>query len=145
MCRPMLVHRTTLVSFQLFRKNLGNLGEFLGKWFTFSPRQELPVRLCACVYSGLSFGNKLAINKCIFSARQVPINNNRDEWWMMNEFWQYKQRSYFPEVSAFALVVYSGHDHVACTEETVAYRYTRFFSYKIPPYQHIIKCVILNT
>ena len=27
-CRPMLLHRMTLVSFQLFRKHLGNLREF---------------------------------------------------------------------------------------------------------------------
>ena len=26
-CRPMLLHRMTLVSFRMFRKNLGNLGE----------------------------------------------------------------------------------------------------------------------
>ena len=30
-CRPMLVHRMTLVSFRLFRKNLGNLREFFGQ------------------------------------------------------------------------------------------------------------------
>ena len=33
-CMTMLVHRMTLVSFRLFRKHLGNLREFLGKWFT---------------------------------------------------------------------------------------------------------------
>ena len=27
------MHHMTLVSFRLFRKNLGNLREFLGKWF----------------------------------------------------------------------------------------------------------------
>ena len=31
--RPMLLHRTALVSFRLLCKNLGNLQEFLGKWF----------------------------------------------------------------------------------------------------------------
>ena len=30
-CRPLLVHRMTLVSFRLFRKNLGNLKEFFGQ------------------------------------------------------------------------------------------------------------------
>ena len=30
----MLVHHMTLVSFRLLRKNLGNLRERLGKWFT---------------------------------------------------------------------------------------------------------------
>ena len=33
----MLVHRLTLVSFRLFRKNLGNLREFLGKCFSNTP------------------------------------------------------------------------------------------------------------
>ena len=37
-CRPMLLHRMTLVSFRMFRKNLGNLGEvvcanqFTARW-----------------------------------------------------------------------------------------------------------------
>ena len=31
--RPTLLHRIALASFLLFRKNLGNLREFLGKWF----------------------------------------------------------------------------------------------------------------
>ena len=35
--RPTLLHRMALVSFLLFRKNLGNLREFLGKWFTAPP------------------------------------------------------------------------------------------------------------
>ena len=30
----MLLHRMDLVSFLMFRKHLGNLREFLGKWFT---------------------------------------------------------------------------------------------------------------
>ena len=30
-CRPMLVHRMTLVSFRLLRENLGNLREFFGQ------------------------------------------------------------------------------------------------------------------
>ena len=30
----MLVHHMTFVSFRLLRKNLSNLREFLGKWFT---------------------------------------------------------------------------------------------------------------
>ena len=30
-CRPMLVHRMTLISFRLFRKTLGNLREFFGQ------------------------------------------------------------------------------------------------------------------
>ena len=44
---PTLLHRMALVSFLLFRKNLGNLREFfLGKWFTAPPDKKLPVRLC---------------------------------------------------------------------------------------------------
>ena len=31
--RPTLLHRIALASFLLFRKHLGNLREFLGKWF----------------------------------------------------------------------------------------------------------------
>ena len=42
----MLVHHITLVSFRLFPKNLGNLREFLDKWFTVPPGKKLPVRLC---------------------------------------------------------------------------------------------------
>ena len=38
----MSVHHMTLVSFRLFRKNLGNLREFLGKWSTVpTPRQKI--------------------------------------------------------------------------------------------------------
>ena len=33
----MLVYRNTLVPLRLFHKNLGNLQDFLGKWFTSSP------------------------------------------------------------------------------------------------------------
>ena len=39
--RPTLLHRMALVSFLLFRKNLGNLREFLGKWFTAPPWQKI--------------------------------------------------------------------------------------------------------
>ena len=48
----MLVHGMTLVSFRLFRKNLGNLGEFFGQMagFTALPVKKLPVRLCVCEY-----------------------------------------------------------------------------------------------
>ena len=45
LCRPMLVHRMTLVSFRLFRKNLGNLREFFGQMVHRPPGQKLPVRL----------------------------------------------------------------------------------------------------
>ena len=40
------MHHMTLISFRLPRKNLGNLREFLGKWFTAPPGKKLPVRLC---------------------------------------------------------------------------------------------------
>ena len=30
-----------LISFRLFRTNLGNLGDFLGKWFTAPPGQKI--------------------------------------------------------------------------------------------------------
>ena len=39
------MHHMTLVSFRLLRKNLGNLPEFLGEWFTAPPGKKLPVRL----------------------------------------------------------------------------------------------------
>ena len=39
------MHHMTLVSFRLLRKNLGNLREFLGEWFTATPGKKLPVRL----------------------------------------------------------------------------------------------------
>ena len=48
-CRPMSVHRMTLVSFRLFRKNLGNLRDFFGKWFAALPGKRLRVRLCVIV------------------------------------------------------------------------------------------------
>ena len=34
-----------LICFLLFRKNLGNLRDFLGKWFTAPPGKKFPVRL----------------------------------------------------------------------------------------------------
>ena len=42
----MLVHGMTLVSFRLFRENLGNLREFFGQMVHRPPWQKLPVRLC---------------------------------------------------------------------------------------------------
>ena len=47
----MLVHHMTLVSFRLLRKSLGNLREFLGKWFTVPPP---PAKNCPYAY-GYSF------------------------------------------------------------------------------------------
>ena len=41
----MLVHHITLVSFRLCRKNVGNLGEFLGKWLTAPHGKKLSARL----------------------------------------------------------------------------------------------------
>ena len=35
-----------LICFLLFRKNFGNLRDFLGKWFTAPPGKKFPVRLC---------------------------------------------------------------------------------------------------
>ena len=43
--RLMLLHRMTLVSFRLFRKNLGNLGEFFAQISLPPARKKLPVRL----------------------------------------------------------------------------------------------------
>ena len=40
--RPTLLHRMALVSFLLFRKNLGNLREFLGQMFS-APGKKLPM------------------------------------------------------------------------------------------------------
>ena len=39
--RPTLLHRIALVSFLLFRKNLGNLGEFFGKMAQRPPWQKI--------------------------------------------------------------------------------------------------------
>ena len=45
--RPTLLHRMALVSFLLFRKNLGNLREFFGQIvYRHPPGKKLPVRLC---------------------------------------------------------------------------------------------------
>ena len=44
-CRPMLLHRMTLVSFPLFRKNLGNLGELFVQISLPPAGKKLPVRL----------------------------------------------------------------------------------------------------
>ena len=40
-CRPTLVHRMTLFSFRLFRKNLGNLREFFGQMVHRPPWQKI--------------------------------------------------------------------------------------------------------
>lgn len=37
----MLVHHMTLLSFRLFHRNLGNLREFLGKWFIAPPPRRI--------------------------------------------------------------------------------------------------------
>ena len=43
---PILLHRMALVSFRLFRKNLGNLQEFFGQMVNPPPPgKKLPVRL----------------------------------------------------------------------------------------------------
>ena len=44
-CRPMLMQCMTLVSFRLFPKHLGNLGEFFGQMVHRPPGKKLPVRL----------------------------------------------------------------------------------------------------
>ena len=44
-CRPMLLHRMTLVSFRMFRKNLGNLGELFVQISLPPAGKKLPVRL----------------------------------------------------------------------------------------------------
>ena len=43
--RPTLLHRMALVSFLLFRKNLGKLREFFGQIVYRPPGKKLPVRL----------------------------------------------------------------------------------------------------
>ena len=43
--RPILLHRMALVSFLLFRKNLGNLREFFGQMVYRPPGKKFPVRL----------------------------------------------------------------------------------------------------
>ena len=49
--RPTLLRRIALVSFLLFRKNLGNLGEFFGQMVYRPPGKKLPVRLCLGVHN----------------------------------------------------------------------------------------------
>ena len=39
--RPRLLHRMDLVSFRIFRKNLGNLREFFGQMVYRPPRQKI--------------------------------------------------------------------------------------------------------
>ena len=51
----MLVHHITVVSFRLCRKNLGNLREFLGKWFTAFHGKKLPVRLWSNIREFIPF------------------------------------------------------------------------------------------
>ena len=43
--RPTLLHRMALVSFLLFRKNLGNLREFFGQMVYCPPGKKLPIRV----------------------------------------------------------------------------------------------------
>ena len=52
--RPMLLHRMALVSFLLFRKNLGNLREFFGQMVYPPPWQKIartPMLLLGAVFS----------------------------------------------------------------------------------------------
>ena len=46
----------TLVSFGLFRKNLGNLREFFGQMVHRPPGKKLPVRLWLCIGRSLTGG-----------------------------------------------------------------------------------------
>jgi len=70
LCRSMLVHRMTLVSFRLLRKNLGNWREFLDKLFGATPAgKKLPACLCKC-----SFFRK--INMTCTQPRQMQSNRN---------------------------------------------------------------------
>ena len=54
LCRSMLVHRMTLVSFRLVRKNLGNWREFLDKLFTATPL----AKNCPHAYVNAPFSGK---------------------------------------------------------------------------------------
>ena len=57
--RPMLLHRMALFSFRLFRKNLGKLREFLGKWFTPPP----PAKNCPYAYEDQRLNRDLEVTK----------------------------------------------------------------------------------
>ena len=50
------MHGMALVSFGMFRKNLGNLREFFGQMVHRPPGKKLPVRLCWLANSMLFFG-----------------------------------------------------------------------------------------
>ena len=89
-CRPLLVHRMTLVSFRLFRKNLGSLKEFFGQMAHRPPPpppwQKMPVRLWSAVFSFPKFESTgetiLSTAEMIYSnkvfkllKRHVPANS----------------------------------------------------------------------
>ena len=66
-----------LISFRLFRKNLGNLRYVLGKWFTAPPGKKFPLRLCFyCLPSSIStFPLSSLLHHCIsivFPPRPPP-------------------------------------------------------------------------
>ena len=81
----MLVHRLTLVSFRLFRKNLGNLREFLGKWFTATepkncPQAYVETNILECLYdrTGRQTDALLSIlfgRVQLFCSRELPSIN----------------------------------------------------------------------
>ena len=68
--RPTLLHRMALVSFLLFRKNLGNLREFFGQMVYRPPGKKLPVRLW--VDGPITRG---LINSSTFTALYDPVLN----------------------------------------------------------------------
>ena len=84
-CRSMLVHHMTLVSFPLFRKNLGNLREFLGKWFTATepkncPQAYVETNILECLYdrTGRQTDALLSIlfgRVQLFCSRELPSIN----------------------------------------------------------------------
>ena len=68
----MLVHHMTFVSFRLFRKNLGNLREFLGKWSTAPTPWQKITRTPMLIHSFVS----ISIPVFIFKLRSL---RNKDK------------------------------------------------------------------
>ena len=60
----------TLVSFRLFRKNLGNLQEFFGQMVHRPPGKKLPVRLCTNGLTNLTIKYSGA---CLLYTLNIPM------------------------------------------------------------------------
>ena len=78
---PTLLHRIALVSFLLFRKNLGNLREFFGQMVYRPPGKKLPVRLCWLITFVMSSGEGHRLPGVVFVLLAVK------DWLLMSLSW----------------------------------------------------------